>query len=163
MKINNFTLLLILGICFTNVESCMSQMDEKWVEITKKNAISINIAGTTPFIGITYERLLSNRLNVEVGLGVYSIGVAAKYFPFPIFNNKMVLHAAIGTNLFKTPFDSFSAEGFSNTNYVTIGLTYFGKEGFSFALDLGPGINYDFNFNEFSNLIYGNLKLGYRF
>ena len=100
---------------------------------------------------------------MEIGLGVYSIGAAVKFFPFSIFDNKMVPHIVLGSNLFATPFDTFGSADFSNTSYLNIGLSYFGREGFNFGLSIGPGINYDFTFRELTNPIYGNLKLGYRF
>ena len=163
MKRKTIKLLLILCISIYFMDSSFGQDDEKWTSVSKKNSISLNIAGTTPFIGITYEHLISNRFNFEAGLGVYSIGAAIKYFPFPIYNNKMVFHLVLGTNLFSTPFDTFGSGDFSSTNYLALGLSYFGKEGFNFGLGIGPSINYDFTFKEVSQSFYGNLKLGYRF
>jgi len=137
MNFRIIKLFLLLCICAFLTDSCFSQTDENWSPVSKKNAISINIAGTTPLIGVTYERLISNKFTAEIGLGIYSIGVAIKYFPFSIYDNKMVFHSALGTNLFATPFDTFGSGDFSSINYLTIGLTYFGKEGFGFALDIG--------------------------
>jgi len=155
--------MVIMCFALMNVIFCFAQNNEGLNYISKKNAISLNVAGTTPFVGITYERLLSNRFNFEVGLGLYSVGLGIKFFPFPISDNKMVFHTGFVTNLFATPFDTFGSGDFSSTNYIMIGLSYFGKEGFNFAIDIGPSLNYDFTFNEISNPIYGNLKLGYRF
>jgi len=160
-KTIKFFLILSLGLCL--VSPCSAQDQNSLPSVTKRNAISFNIAGTTPFAGITYERLLSDRFNMETGLGVYSFGVAVKYFPYRIVDNKMVLHLVLGSNLFATPFDTFASGDVSSLHYFTLGLTYFGGQGFNFGLDLGPSINYDYTFKEVSNPIYGNLKLGYRF
>ena len=163
MKIKTIKTLLLLCFSFYQINMCCGQNDTIWSEVVKKNAVSINIAGTTPFLGITYERLITNQLNVEVGLGVYSVGAAITYFPFPIYKNKMVFHTALGSNIFATPFDTFGSGDFSNTNYLAVGLSYFGREGFNFGLGIGPSINYDFTFDEYARSIYGNLKIGYRF
>lgn len=163
MKRKTINLLLIFCLSIYSISSCIAQNEEKWEPVTKRNSISLSVAGTTPFLGIAYERLISDRFNFEAGLGVFSVGFAIKYFPFPIYNNKMVFHLDLGTNLFATPFDTFGSGDFSNTNYLAFGLTYFGKDGFNFGLGIGPSINYDFTFNEISQSFYGNLKLGYRF
>lgn len=109
MKSRTLTLLIFLCISLYNTTSCVAQEVGEWALVSKKNAISLNVAGTTPFVGITYERLLSNQFNLEVGLGVLSIGAAIKYYPFLIYDNKMVLHLSFGANLFATPFDTFGA------------------------------------------------------
>ena len=161
-KSKNYRLLLFLCLSFYQLD-CIAQSEESSPQISKKNAISFNIAGTTPFVGVTYERLLSNRFNFEVGLGAYSVGVGIKYFPSPIIDNKMVFHIAIGTNVFVTPFDTFGSGDSSSINYLSVGLTYFGKGGFNFGIGVGYSLNYDFTFDELTGAPYGNLKLGYRF
>ena len=153
----------ILGILVTYNISCFSQDPTGELPPSKENALSINLAGTTPFIGVSYERLLSDKINIEAGLGVFSAGIALKYFPFSIVDNKMVVDLVLGSNVFATPFDTFGSSDFSSISFLLIGLSYFGKEGFNFGLGIGPSINYDFEFNEISQPIYGNLKLGYRF
>lgn len=163
MKRKTVKLILILCLGIYSMPSGIAQDDIKWSSVSEKNSISFNVAGTTPFIGITYEHLISNRFNFEAGLGVYSIGVAIKYFPFPVYSNKMALHLVLGTNLFSTPFDTFGSGDFSSTNYLALGLSYFGQEGFNFGIGIGPSINYDFTFKEIAQSFYGNLKLGYRF
>ncbi len=163
MSRETFRYLAILCLAVCDVTCGWTQGNEGSGSVSRKQAISFNAAGSTPFIGVTYERLLSERLNVEAGLGLYSVGTAIKFFPLPIADNKMVLHAGLGTNLFATPFDTFGSGDVSSTTYLVIGLSYFGKDGFNFAFDVGPSINYDFTFHETALPIYGNLKLGYRF
>ena len=155
--------LLVVGISLVTGMFTVAISQEKVENVTRKNAISVNVAGTTPFIGITYERLLSDKINVEVGIGAVSVGVGIKYFPWPISDNKMVLHIGFSTNIFATPFDTFGDGDYSSISYVNVGLTYFGKEGLNFSIDVGPSLNYDLTFNETSFPIYGNLKIGYRF
>jgi len=46
----------------------------------RKNAISFNLLGTTPVIGLTYKRIVSNHVSLEVGVGLPSIGIGAKVF-----------------------------------------------------------------------------------
>lgn len=163
MKSKTTQLLLFLFLSNFTIDTCQAQNDEATALVSKKNAISFNIAGTTPFVGFTYERLLSDRFNFEVGLGVYSVGVGIKFFPAPIVDNKMVFHVALGSNIFVTPFDTFGSGDSSSISYLTIGLTYFGENGFNFGIGAGQSLNYDFTFNELTRDPYGNLKLGYRF
>jgi len=47
------------------------------------NAVSLNVAGTTPLFGVTYERILSYKYSTEIGIGIVSAGVGIKYFPDP--------------------------------------------------------------------------------
>lgn len=153
-----FTIILVGGL----IVSCTGQQTDNH-NITFKNAVSLNIGGTTPFIGITYERLLSDRFNFEVGIGAVSVGTAIKYFPWPISDNKMVFHLVLGTNIFKTPLDDFGQGEVSSTTFLTIGLTYIGIGRFSFSIDAGLGLNYDFTYAETTLPPYGGLKIGYRF
>ena len=153
-----FTTILVGGL----IVSCSGQRTDN-PGITFRNAVSVNVGGTTPFIGITYERLLSDRFNFEVGLGAVSIGTAIKYFPWPIIDNKMVFHLVLGTNLFKTPLDDFVDGEASSTTFLTAGLTYIGIGRFSFSIDVGLGLNYDFTYDETTFPPYGGLKIGYRF
>jgi len=155
--------LVVLYLAVCDVNCGWSQNINGSDSVTRKQAISFNAAGTTPFMGFTYERLISNKFNLEAGLGLYSVGTGIKFFPIPIADNKMVFHTSLGFNLFATPFDTFGSGDVSSISYLMIGLSYFGRDGFNFGIDVGPSVNYDFTFNETSFPFYGNLKLGYRF
>ena len=126
----------------------------------RKNAISFNIGGTTPFIGITYERVVSENVSLEIGAGIPSIGVGMKYFPWGIKESKFLFHVGL-TSIFLSH-ESLDIWGTSDESgvfvvgYLPIGISYFGKNGFNLGVDVGPAIAANFG-------PYGNIKLGYRF
>jgi len=130
----------------------------------RKNAISLNILGATPLIGITYERVVSNKISIEFGLGLpsVSVGTGFKVFPNNIKMKKLMFHTGLINTFFALePFGIFV--GYYDIVYVPIGISYFGRYGFNFGLDLGPGLFID-PVDEFVLLGgNGNLKLGFRF
>ena len=125
----------------------------------RKNAISFNILGATPIIGITYERIVSKNISLEVGAGIPSVGAGFKYYPWGIKESKILFHTGLtGSIVFSEAFDIW---GTSDSNgvflgYLPIGISYFGKKGFNLGLDLGPAV---------ADIVapWGNVKLGYRF
>ena len=152
---------MILFFTFCSQDLCGQEVISK-DSLSRKNALSLSVAGATPFIGVSYETLISDRIGIEGGLGILSFGGSIKYFVRPVSENLMVPHLALGTNLFSTPFDTFGSGDFSSITYGVIGLTYLGKGGFNFGLEAGISINYDFTFNETTFPPYGSLRLGYR-
>lgn len=155
--------MLVVFFVFCVVKTGFAQEVSDSERVSRKNAVSLNVAGSTPLIGVTYERLMTDHFNFEFGLGLISVGTALKYFPWAISDNKMVFHTGLSTNIFSTPLDDLRSSDYSNITYLMIGLTYFGVGGFNFALDVGPSYNYDFTYNESSTPFYGSIKLGYRF
>lgn len=125
----------------------------------RKNAISFNILGTTPIIGITYERVVSEYVSLEIGAGIPSVGAGFKYYPWGIKESKILFHVGLsGSYVFSEALDFWgtSDEKGLFTGYLPIGISYFGEHGFNFGIDLGPIA---------AAVVspYGNLKLGYRF
>ena len=47
----------------------------------KKNGLSFNIAGTSPALGISYDRAITGKSIFEIGMGLPSIGIGYKRFP----------------------------------------------------------------------------------
>src|SRR5680860_566135 len=86
----------LILICFLFLSSTIySQEIKNETNEIRKNAISFNILGTTPILGITYERILSDKISFEIGLGIPSIGVGMKVFPFGIREGKLMFHTGI--------------------------------------------------------------------
>ncbi len=126
----------------------------------RKNAISFNIAGTTPIIGITYERIVSDKISLEIGLGFPGIGVGMKVFPFGIREGKLMFHTGI-TAIYVKSEDIWSGDDVTGViAYLPLGMSYFGKHGFNFGIDVGPAVGM---YDETNLGPYGNLKVGYRF
>lgn len=154
----NFIFIISIILCSTTV---LSQENKDDFGGVRKNAISFNILGTTPIIGLTYERIVSNHVSLEVGVGLTSIGIGAKIFFSKIQEQKMMFN----TGLTATYFDfgnGYLIYGSGVIFYVPIGLSYYGSKGFNFGIDVGPGINTG---NEDGVILipYAGLKLGKRF
>ena len=52
--------------------------------ITEKNNISFSILGSSSYVGVTYERMLTDNWVAEVGVGLLSVGFGATYYPWEI-------------------------------------------------------------------------------
>lgn len=119
----------------------------------KKNGLSVNLLGTSPIFGLTYERLLSKYFGIEAGVGLVSLGGGIKIYPFKAKEGQPIFHTGI------TVAHEFYTE--ITVSYIPLGVSYFGQKGLNLGVDLGPAFftdgydNYPF--------LYGNLKLGIRF
>ena len=119
----------------------------------KKNGISVNLFGASPFFGLTYERLLSKYFSLEAGVGLVSLGGGIKIYPYKAKEGKAIFHTGL----------TVAHEYFTEYTiiYIPLGISFFGKKGLNFGLDLGPSY-YNDGYDNFI-FIYGNLKLGIRF
>jgi hypothetical protein len=88
-----------------------------------KNAISFNFLGTS-VIGITYERIVSEYVSLEVGVGLPSIGIGAKIFFSKIQEQKMMFNTGLTATY--VDFGDYLFNGSGVIIYVPIGLSYYG-------------------------------------
>jgi len=119
----------------------------------KKNGISVNLLGTSPFFGLTYERLLSKYFSLEAGVGLLSLGGGIKIYPFKAKEGQAIFHTGI------TVAHEYYSE--YTVSYIPLGFSYFGQKGLNLGVDLGPA-----HFSDgYDNYIffYGNIKFGIRF
>jgi len=130
------------------------------IEGIRKNAISINALGTSPFVGVTYERIVSPKSSFEIGVGIPSVGLGLKLFPSGIQEQKLLFHTGITANVTDLG-DGVLIGGILYLAYLPIGISFFSTGGFNFGLDVGPSLVFDEDESTF--IPYGNLKLGYRF
>ncbi len=169
MRWKNIILTLVL-ITSTSLIYCQKSLNE--IEGLRKNAISFNFFGTTPVIGITYERLIIGNFSAEIGVGFPSLGLGVKLFPWKIVPGKLRFHVGV-TLLYTTtegnsePTHEMGWQGL--VIYFPIGFSLYGKRGFNFGFDFGLG-NYwsgyfgnENGFNRGQLIPWGNLKFGYRF
>ena len=161
--------ILLLLLCFTRANSftpppCM-------MEMPKYNSISFNFLGTGSYIGFSYERIIKNRIGLEIGLGLLGIGAGVTYYPFYI----RTLGGFSPYTGIKTTFNTRGSGDKKNVTYIPFGLTYFTRSAFAFGIDIGPSYQTNFSplgkvttehaatFPNAQFLIYGNLKISYRF
>lgn len=153
------------------ISTGFSTFSQNTGDLPSKNSISFNILGTGTYLGFSYERLLYQRLSLEVGVGLVGIGAGATYYPFRKVE-KGGFHPYTGI---KTTFNTMGSGGEKNMTYLPLGITFFTKNRMAFGLDVGP--SYQTNYSPFGKviaefaetfpksqvLLYGNLKISYRF
>jgi hypothetical protein len=115
-----------------------SQENKNDFDGIRKNGISFNFLGTTPIIGITYERVLSQYMSLELGIGSNSAGLGVKILPFKIKESTMMFTTGLSTT-YADYKDGWLANGKRVQLYVPIGISYYGTKGFNFGIDVGPG------------------------
>lgn len=144
-------LTLLLLVSFFTLLTAQSPKDTK---ITYRQFVSGNLLGAASIVGISYERMVSNKLTWEVGLGV-GIGAGISYYPKEIQKAKWCFYTG-----FKLNSAALVGSGGGYGGYIPFGMTYFSKTGFNFGVDLGPALG---NINDQTQwLPYGNIKLGIR-
>lgn len=155
------TLIISILLCST---AAFSQGKRDSFGGVRKNAISFNFLGTTPVVGITYERILSQYMSLELGIGSNSAGVGVKILPFEIKESSMMFTTGLSTT-YADYKDGFLASGKRIQLYVPIGLSYYGTKGFNFGIDVGPGyrIYTDSSNDDNGFLPWAGIKIGQRF
>lgn len=159
-----FTFILSILLCSATAFS--QEKSDSFAGI-RKNAISFNFLGTTPVIGLTYERIVSDNISLEIGAGTNSFGLGAKIMPFKIKANTMMFTS--GISVFYADYkDGFLANGKRTQIYVPIGLSYYGIKRFNFGIDVGPAYRIysdDANSNGDDNgfIPWAGIKVGMRF
>ena len=144
-----------LIICFLGILGF--SLNTQAQTISEKNIISGSIMGTSSYIGVTYERLLSDEVSVELGIGIISIGFGATYFPWKIKEDDFNFYTGLKYNSPNVITAAFLIPGRTNSQvYIPIGFNYPFDEGLTIAIDFGPNLNGQ-------NAVFGNLKVGYRF
>lgn len=137
----------------------------------EKNSLSINVLGTGSYLGISYDRVLSDHLLAEIGIGVIGYGAGISFYPFKIVSNKKI-SPFIGLKY--TNHAMVDSENKSAT-YFPFGFTYFSKKQVSVSIDIGPSyFNHkspgykptpleldQYPFTSFG--IWGNIKLSFHF
>lgn len=151
---------ILIFILFLNSIFIYAQETGNGIEGIRKNAVSFNLLGTTPAIGITYERIVSNKISLEIGVGIPSIGLGMKIFPFNIREEKIMFHTGLTATYVEIPSFGFGSGEHGTIIYLPIGMSYFGAGGFNFGIDVGPGAVF---ITDTSLIGYGNLKVGYRY
>ncbi|WP_367756442.1 hypothetical protein [Flavobacterium sp. WC2430] len=154
----NFILIILVLLSSATV---FSQENKNDFGGLKKNAISFTILGTTPVIGLTYERIISNYVSLEIGVGLPSVGIGAKVFFSKIQEQKMMFNTGL-TATYVDFGNGYLLNGNAIVIYLPIGLSYYGLKGFNFGVDIGPGLDTG---NEDGTILipYAGLKLGKRF
>lgn len=157
--------IIFITVVFLCSISLFSQKKTDKLKGIKKNAISFNFLGTTPVVGITYERIISEYMSLELGVGSPGLGAGVKIMPSKIKENTMMFTTGL-TTTYADYKDGWLASGKRVQLYVPIGVSYYGIKGFNFGIDLGPGYRIfvkDSNNDDNGFLPWLGLKIGQRF
>jgi len=150
MKRAIIALSFILSFCFVNQSNAQDTISEE-------NFLSFSILGTSSYLGVTYERMLTDKWAAEIGIGALSIGFGATFYPWEIKEDDVSFYTGVKysspniiTALFLVPDDTDSIV------YIPLGFTYATSGGFSIGLDVGPSLTGGTG-------IFGNVRAGFRF
>ena len=141
--------LLVMITCNT-----FGQKETYDFESMGKNAISVGILGATPALGVSYERIASKYVSLEIGVGIASIGFGMKVVPLGIQPNKFRFHSGIIYTRVAYPEVSVF--------YVPFGFTFYGKKLINFSCDFGP-TSFNESLNETALTAYMGIKVGFRY
>jgi hypothetical protein len=159
-------LILIISVVLFSA-TVFSQDHKKDFKGIKMNALSLNLLGTTPVAGLTYERIVSQYMSLEIGVGSNSFGVGTKIMPFKIKESMMMFTSGLSI-VYADYKNGFLASGKRTQLYVPIGVSYYGTKGFNFGIDAGPAYRAfakDANSNGDANgfIPWAGIKMGMRF
>ncbi len=135
----------------------------------RRNGISINILGHSPILGINYDRIVSSKINLELSIGLPSIGAGLKFYPTKIQEGKTLFHMGISQSYVYSESVNLSILRDLLTTYFPLGLSYFGKQGANLGMDIGPVYWQNTQNDKFQPInpehwsLYASLKVGYRF
>ena len=131
----------------------------------KQNIISGNILGASSAIGLSYERLVNDKLSFELGFGLIGIGAGFTIYPGRIRPSKVCFYSGIKLSSFV-----LVDVGGGTVAYIPLGFTFFSRTNWLIAFDLGPAngklvsSSFGGNTSETTRFyVYGNLKIGLRF
>lgn len=154
-------ILILITILFSSYSNTFSQDFKSSETLLKENAISFSALGVTPAIGVVYERLLSEKISAEIGIGFVSLGAGIKYYPWGVKTKKLLFHTGFSASA--SPWFSsgeMTLEGQGFVSYIPFGISYFGNGSLNLGANIGPGTSY---FKLENVFIYGNLYIGFRF
>jgi hypothetical protein len=161
------TILLVLAI-LPNLSA--QEIDSSNYKI-EKSSFSANFMGSSSLFGITFDKVLSEKLIWEIGFGYVGIGTGITYYPFEINKSSFCPYFGLKVSFLVLP-EVIAAYG----GYIPIGVTYFSKHRINIGIDIGPALGElaegggppaEYDENSSNNRIhkinvYGNLKIGFR-
>ena len=122
--------------------------------------------GAPSVLGISYQRIVGNKVAIELGVGLIGIGTGLTVYPKSIpelgwcFYTGIKLNSAVLVDM-----------GGGTIAYIPFGVTLFSKNNIVFGFDIGPArakwtsSSFGGSTSETSYYYcgFGNLKIGYRF
>jgi hypothetical protein len=120
--------LLLYLLLFTSF-GLTAQEEVKATYSMKPNVISLKLIGAPTWpLGVSFGQMINNRLSMEVGVGVFSIGAGLEYS----LTNPRKSRFNLNTGLF----GSVNFDGYPMV-YVPFGFSYLGKKDFQYSANVG--------------------------
>ncbi len=149
-----FLLFFLLQLSF--VSNAQEGEDKNGI---RKASLSLNAGGASPFLGLSAEYLIADRVNLEAGVGIISVGGGITIYPKKVKGVK-TWNTYFGAKGFIIPLVDI---GILYASYFPIGTTYFGDSRTSFGVDIGPGFGWIDDEEKYIFGGFGNLKFALRF
>lgn len=122
------TKIAILFIFFAS-RILVAQTEETLSNSIKAHSVSIKLLGSPTLpLGISYGQMLSDRLSMEMGVGVFSFGAGVEYYITNPRKHRINLNTGI--------YGSYDYNGFPMI-YLPLGVSYLGKNHFQYNLNVG--------------------------
>ena len=167
---SNYKIVLILAAFIMVISHLIAQPSLPEMQSIQKNSISANILGTGSYLGISYERLLGERISAELGIGLIGFGGGMSIYFKRAVPGKLNFYSGI-----KASTHAIVDGEHKTIVYTPFGLTFFARGPINFGMDIGPAYRIHhspgymptpeelakYPFNDFG--IFGNLKMGIRF
>lgn len=112
-----------------------------------KNILSLKLGADDPWVGVSYERLLSKYLGAEAQIGLLGASLGVKLY-IPAIRNRRV-------NFYVGVMPGWGYGG--RKTYFPIGINALTKNNFRFSLDAGPRI---WHSDDEDNFLGVSLKIG---
>lgn len=109
-------------------------------QLSEKNFISFSLGASSLLFGVVYERLISNYVGIEVGVGLVSAGLGAKIYPFQLKKETPSFHFGVSHSYF-----IFLWAGDTWNTYLPVGFDYITPYNFRYSIDAGPLLSWDNN------------------
>lgn len=129
-----------------------AQEAPRQLQSLKTNLIAVEFIGSPGWpLGITYSQMISERLSIELGTGIFATGVGVNYYLTNPQKRSLNVYTGLSTMI--------NYDGFPMV-YIPVGVSYLGKSNFQYNLDVG--LLASENVKPLPSLWFG-VKVGYRF
>jgi hypothetical protein len=148
-----------LAIFLTLIAPCISKAQDEQPKTNpiKAHSISLRFIGSPTWpLGISYGQMLTDRLSIEMGVGIFSLGAGLEYY----ITNPRKHRFNLNTGLY----GSFNYDGYPMF-YIPLGVSYISKKSFQYNINAGVLNAKNVSFSENGNNVspWFGLTIGKRF
>ena len=139
-----YKLMLLLVLIFPLVGTSQTSTTDKTIFPDK--ILSVKLGADDPWLGVTYEKLISQSVGLEGQIGFFGASFGVKYYFLALENKKINFSAGISPGL-----------GLSGGKvYFPVAVNFWLKGNYRISFDMGPTVN----FGSTNNIPNFSLKIG---